>query len=589
MKSTFLLLSLVLAAACPQTYSQQLGAQSGNTAGFSDIADAQLFTIPRPSSPGTISAVRINRNSIRVSIVPGSDVANLRIMRAAGNGKWDEIKSYPANLIPASFIDAAPAGENYKYLSQFAEFRAGMASTITSKPSGIAYVGDVAATMEAGQWSYDPFPNPATGTFSVASFFPNRPPETPATVDPNPYKLEGPFAEYKTQPGFITTRETLWAEASIESGGLWSYPYAEIQPSSPWTSFLLPPATGRVDNGNNSGHEWLLLGSQFGFYESRWSGSADAGYDRVSNPHWQMLPQNPDPRVVSLDIQPAIGTQTFGVNALGANITTINDTSIFSVDPGGSTLKITHSGGFLGANGSEILPGGLKVPLKLDTRPRVEISIKIVRLMMRSKWKGQIITDADADVPNPDLAALELELVQTYGSQANIFFTLAKQTIVHDDDDNETVVGEDTDGIAMFDYNSIPSPGSSSYSELARTNRSQGHMFTIFCVKAGGFAVAPGIPPEKFYGSFANNNNAQALFAVITSLDKSISTYAHETGHLLGLYHPWKFGTEYSEEVLPDHARERVMGYDRIGKRLTKPERDVIHAQAKRIREEFMQ
>ncbi len=443
--------------------------------------------------------------------------------------------------------------------------------------------------MEAGQWSYDPFPNPATGTFSVAGFFPNRPPETPATVDPNPYKLEGPFAEYKTQQGFITTRETLWAEASIESGGLWSFPYAEIQTSSPWTSFLLAPATGYVDNGNNTGYEWLEIGSLFGFYESRWSGSSNDGYDRVSNPHWQMLPLNQESRGVSLDIQPAVGTHTFGVAALGADIKTINNTSVFSVEPGGSTLQITHRGGPIGEFGTEILPGGLKVPLQFDVRPRVEISIKIVRLRMRSKWKGQTHTDADADVPNPDLAALELELVQTYGSQANIFFTLAKETIIHDDDDDETVVGEDTDGRPGFNVGTLTSPGGFFFTDLADANRQQGYMFTVFCTELALFVQKDGGKPELAGGSFANNIDPRfSLFAVITTLNKTIDTYAHEIGHLMGLYHPWKFGTEYSEVKLPDNARDRIMGYDRAGRRVTKPERDVIHAQTKRIREEFM-
>ncbi len=589
MKASSLLLPFVLAAGCPQAFSQQLGAQSGNSAGLSDIADVQLFTIPRPPDPGSVSAVRINRDSIRVSILPSAGYGNLRIMRAAGNGNWVKIKSFPANQIPTSFIDPAPAGENYKYLSQFVEFRAGLASDITSKPSEIAYVGDVAADLHAGQWSYDPDVDPATGTFSVADFFPNRPPETPDAVDPNPYIYEGPYAPLEVQGGFISTRKTLWAEASIQSGGLLSFPFAELQSGTPWTGFLLPPATGYVDNGNYSGHEWLELGSPFGFYESRWSGSSNDGYDRVSNPHWQMLPLNQESRFVSLDIQPAAGTQTFGVSALGADIKTINDTSVFSVEPGGSALKITHRGGPIGEFGTEILPGSLKVPLKFDVRPRVEISIKIVRLRMRSKWKGQTHTDADADVPNPDLAALELELVQTYGSQANIFFTLAKETIIHDDDDDETVVGEDTDGRPAFNVGNQTSPGGVFFTDLADANRTQGYMFTIFCTEFALFVQKDGGKPELASGAFVNDILQDASrFAVITTLNKSIDSYVHEVGHLMGLYHPWKFGTEYSEDKLPDNARERIMGYDRSGRRVTKPERDVIHTQTKYIRENLM-
>ena len=158
------------------------------------------------------------------------------------------------------------------------------------------------------------------------------------------------------------------------------------------------------------------------------------------------------------------------------------------------------------------------------------------------------------------------------------------ETIIHDDDDNETVSNEETDGIPMFDGVFGSAPGGAWYSNLAQGNRNSGSIFTIFCVNRGGMVQSPGAQPTWFVGSFANNIDTTALFAVV-SKNASLDTYAHEIGHLLGLNHTWIEGTEYSEAKLPDDARGRVMCYDRTGRRLVKPERDAIHTQIKALSE----
>lgn len=103
-------------------------------------------------------------------------------------------------------------------------------------------------------------------------------------------------------------------------------------------------------------------------------------------------------------------------------------------------------------------------------------------------------------------------------------------------------------------------------------------MFTIYCTHLARNVSSVGEPPSVINSDFANSRNPNlALFAVMTHPAIDLRRFGHEIGHLLGLSHPWSTAGLYSEERLPDDIRGRIMGYDRTGTRLVKPERDVIH------------
>jgi hypothetical protein len=229
-----------------------------------------------------------------------------------------------------------------------------------------------------------------------------------------------------------------------------------------------------------------------------------------------------------------------------------------------------------------MLPAGLRVPLNVDVRPKVDLKIKVVRVLLRQRRNGVLFDENPTQVPDPDITALESELNTVFGSQANIYFTVDKTETYHDDDDDESVPDEDTDGIPMFDALHGTVAGGSYYTDLARYYRNNGYIFTIFCCRLAKYIQRQGGSPSLALGGFANGKDDTAAFAVITPLVGSgLDTYSHEIGHLLGLDHTWTVQSGYSEAELPDSPRGRLMCYDRTGYRLVKPERDVVHARAK--------
>ena len=401
------ILTTVVVTTLYSTAAAQIGAQSGNTAGFSDITPSQEMTIPRPSDAGGLQAERINRASVRVKLSNnpgGSSGEYLRVMRTTGEGKWDEIRLWGPGAAPSEFIDEAFADENYKYLAQKRK-PSGRYGSPSSRPTSIAHVSDVAATLKAGEKSYiPPFWLPAEGDFKVREFFPNKALDSQESVTPNPYIIEGPFAQEKSEPGFITTRKTLRATASIVTDFWIPYGFAEIQSDHPWSEFLTPGTNTPSEDSNI-----FYLDTDFGFYEGRWSGNPTYGYDEVSNPHWLMLPQDGVESVVQIDVSPPIGaiaSHNFGLTPLGIRIESLAGNRVYSVNPGSTSLVLTHEGGPFANGVSELRPDGLRVPLKIDSRPRVDLAVQVVRLRMRSRWKGAIYTEPDADVPNPDISAL---------------------------------------------------------------------------------------------------------------------------------------------------------------------------------------
>ncbi len=566
----------------------QIGVQAGNSAGLSPASLAEELGIPRPPDPGGINAMRINRSAVKISldgIQPGGDW--VRLMRATGTGDWSMVMAWQSASVPTEFIDFAAAGQNYKYLAQ-SQQTVPQTGITTSRPTGVAYVSDVSATATAGEWSYivPPFWEPAVGSLAIEGFYPSESPETPTTIEPNPFVLGGPFAQTVSKVGFITTREMLFAGAHVETTFFIPEAFASLYPiDHPWTGLL----TAGV-HSDGSGEPGLIdvfdLATDFGVYESRWTGDSSQGYDGASNPHWQMIPENAEPRLVSVDIAPAIGEHAFWLESLGIDIDDFfTGARLQSVQPGATPITLTHDSSTIFGGGGPLLPAGLRVPLNLDVRPRVDLKIKVVRLHMRYRKNGVETLSNLLLVPDPNTVALATELNLTFGQQANVYFTVDKQTVIHDDDDDSSLTDEDTDGIPGFETQGFTCPGSDWYTSLADSNRKDhGYIFTIFCSE---FAKSPRHAngrPELVLGGQANSLSADAAsHAVITILASDLGTYAHEVGHLLGLSHPWISSDRYSETNLPDDARSRIMAYDRTGRRLVKPERDVIHAQVTAI------
>jgi hypothetical protein len=156
----WLLLAFVAAIfdAAPSVRGQS-GVAGGSADGESGISEAADGTTsqPVPNTPVLASAIRLDKEKIKVTIAPwdgGEPLDLLHVLRAQDDGPWEDVSpSGPAggSILPIEFEDPAPADHDYRYVAIVIGARQGIGMNIVaSNPSNELRVSDTAATFQLG-------------------------------------------------------------------------------------------------------------------------------------------------------------------------------------------------------------------------------------------------------------------------------------------------------------------------------------------------------------------------------------------------------------------------------------------------------
>lgn len=441
------------------------------------------------------------------------------------------------------------------------------------------FIRDTPSTGRDAQLPPNPF------DFSLAN--------NPNTVN-RPYEGPGGWQSERGifESGYISTGKILNLSGSVTGPGpnqgvSFGFPIFEILSQSA-ANVSDPFGTAAANQGGRTVRS--LDGAKYAAYRSEFSGDYAQGYDAASNPNWQMVPLAGTPRDFHVNVLPdwnAVPPASYPiVNYSG---TTIGDPASGgvgdSVKPGDNTRRfITPDPGTAPDTGT-LYVDNMGQFLYTDIRKRREIKVRIVNVLLKYP-SGASIAHPD-NSPNPiwvpesdfgirhlgaTAAQIQQELNDTFGRQANVWITVTE--------DPNIMWVYDRDGCLAVEEADADTP-IHAVRAMALQNRANGSgFFTLFRVsdRSGSRTIDGKTVSGGYSGKVNKIGPPKSLFAFVRDY-ASADTYAHEIGHLLGLYHTFEFNTNYGEGVVPDDARRRLMCWDRYSttRAIIMPEREVIH------------
>lgn len=269
------------------------------------------------------------------------------------------------------------------------------------------------------------------------------------------------------------------------------------------------------------------------------------GFDARSNPTWQMLPTD--------------GSSTLRINSEVAATLDRNGLTIIpdQVPVGNDTLVTVSPVGLTGEKTIQV--PNLRAKVKIDLRARHNLTVAVYpvyRVKVDVQHPNGVRIDGK-NVTLPTKAALEAELHAIYGERANVWFTA-------------TIAPQELEFLPPYDFDgdgtcSISNDEANHFKIIADNN---GYDYSIFVFASGGWSDSTGVA----HGGQAFQ--IPSKFAFVDSANPNL--ISHELGHCMKLKHAFQAETGYSSSDIPDASNTRIMGYGYNGRRLIKPERDVI-------------
>ena len=541
-----------------------VGVSSGNALGESNsVPAAGQVVVPLPDIPSGLIATLIGANKVHLTWSGQLDAGKFdkfRIFRAIDDQPWVAV----ADLSASEYEDTADPDHSYRYKAAvYGKRDTAYSFFVTGPPSNEVAIGHATVTMSAGaRMSFPPTTPAPSGNFTVSKFLPDS--AGAANPPPDSFTLDGPFSSGRElEPGtrwqhflevggVLPAGESLGASAYVDTQNLYKDPFAEL--GTEWASYgFVPPfpvtwsGAGPILSGN----------SQFGLFSAQFAGDPSLGFDAISNPKWQMLP-NGGSREVAIDVKPDVGTDS--VQLLFA---ADEGFASHSVAPG--TTVVDFQGGPV-AREAKVRNFTIHATLGLDARAQQTITVGVFRV--RYSWPHPTIPNLTVYGIMPSVPTeqeIEAGLDAVYGSQANIRFEVTVEPGVIEYSRNEEVIVDGAVDIESTEKN-----------RFAAITAATGYRFCVFAFRFGSFRYKQ-LSPFAL-GGVANRIPGE--FAFVGS--SNLVLWAHEIGHLLGLDHPFLESVEWSTSRVPDHWRQRLMGYDRSAFRFIKGERDLIHLNAPR-------
>ncbi|MDQ3621075.1 MAG: hypothetical protein M3463_01085 [Verrucomicrobiota bacterium] len=552
---------------------------ASNVATTRTLRTGELQGLPAP--PELVRVVRLDATRVKIEWSPwtAQDPSDaFTIMRAKDEDSWTPTVVNGAAY--SEYIDEnAPAGADYRYVAFVQGLRSpsgGPVTDVGGAPSDEIRIGHARATIKAGEWHayhVNAFANPATGFVQAEKFIADDATEFPP---PSPFRLDGPFrsvqileewndwgTQYTEKLGFYPKGETLQVSARVESvhQPIYKTPILQVTPGDPGVWMMLPAGPTLVENDQTA---VLTLNATLQVFDLSFEGNDFMGFDGRSHPQWQMVPLGrlvaERERQVTARVWPhpmgAFGSLITCLNAIEANPTVFNGpsttftlTSTVQSEPGEHYFLVNRMPGQLG----------------MDVRAWTPIDVNIYLVT-------HIIGGQRFSVDGPDLDALRERLDSIYGEGANLWFNLSWGVGM---EFNTDPGGDDTD-----EADQICALLTGEADKLRDRAALPGKDFSVFVFGYSpenpryGYGVKR--PPQPVEPKRDGAAVAADRYACVGSND--LTVIAHELGHLLNLDHVFEATNVAGNCKIPDDSDTRLMGYsDPLGRRLIKPERDIMY------------
>jgi hypothetical protein len=523
---------------------------------------------PTPALPTLRKAVRLDRTHVRIDYeaIFSSPTNKLHILRAKDQDAWAEVKVVLSGD-RGSWIDPdAPANHRYRYTLVLEGDMGNGAEVGNSAVETV--VDDVKITLNMTAWYYpntDPFPALPTGNTAISPWIPETgSPAVPSlqfvwTGPLNPRSVGNFGGSITSKIGYIPRGEEITASGFWQGNSTWDYIYPSIAVD---TSITLDPYFTLTMNASGQLH--TLNQTKFKTHIGEFSGENGKGWDNATNPNYIMIPSEGKTKLLWTS------NRDTGIIP-NDNQTTIEPTTIQPGMTGEINVHLITSG-VLDLN-SSALPS---VKLKADIRPKATVKVTIYRVYC------SVNTTKRQDLP--DLAvAKEVNdaLDECFLNEANIKVTA---------DLGEDIIwpiSEDKDGDQRIDivlenklFVDKAKADAADYSIFICTSGSWGTKFQQSGKWKPGGAVYN--TPD---GLVSGGGTALPQLKIIfidkghrSSSEQYGNLIAHETGHCMGLNHPFLTTAATSGLVIPDVLNTRLMGYGNENTILLRyKERQIMH------------